>query len=320
MKKVGFIISKKENELRRALTFEDLMTIRNKKFLYFEKGYFENFGYTDLEVVNIGANILNYEDVLQKCDIIIDPKIGDSKDFELMKRKTIFGWIHATQNYDITQKIIDNKITSIAFEKMYEKDKHSFYQNNRIAGYTAIFHSMLCYGRSYKNLKAAILGNGNTAYGAAKALKQIGAITTIYTRNEEEKFKKDFINYDIIINAILWNVYRRDHIIYEKDLIKLKKDAIIVDISCDKNGAIETSVPTSIDNPVYKVNGIIHYAVDHTPTFLYKDATKSISKVIVKYIDNLVEESITLEKMFSDALIIKEGIVLDKEIITFQNR
>ena len=44
---------------------------------------------------------------------------------------------------------------------------------------------------------------------------------------------------------------------------------MIIDISCDRNGGIETSIPTTIENPTYMVEGIRHYVVDHTPSLFY---------------------------------------------------
>lgn len=320
MRKIGFIISKKENENRRAIVFEDIKNIKNKNNLYFEENYFQNFGYTDLEVQELGVNVLPYKDIIEKCDVIIEPKIGDSEDLRIIKNKILFGWIHATQNYDITQDIIDSKNTAIAFEKMFEGDRHSFNINNQIAGRAAVYHSMLCYGKLYTGLEVAILGNGNTSIGAKDALSKIGANVRVYTKEEENDFKRDLEKYDVIVNAILWDTNRIDHIIYKEDLKRMKKDSIIIDISCDRAGGIETSVPTTIDNPTYCVEGVMHYAVDHTPSFLYKEATSSISKELIKYIDLLVTEEEENNLVIKNAIIIKNGQIIDDEINKFQNR
>lgn len=320
MRNIGFIISKKENENRRAIVFEDLKYIKNKSNLYFENGYFSNFGYSDEEIEKIGAHAISYDKILKSCDVIVEPKIGDSEDLKNMQNKILFGWIHATQNYEITQAIIDSKSTAIAFEKMFEDGRHSFNINNQIAGIAAIWHSMLCYGKQYTDLDVAILGSGNTSKGALYALDKIGARTKVYTIDEEENFKNDLEKYDVIVNAILWDTNRKDHIIYKKDLQKLKKNCIIVDISCDRCGGIETCIPTTIENPTYVVDGIIHYAVDHTPSFLYKDASKSISKEVVKYIDILVEGTEEENSTLKESTIINTGIIIDEDINKFQNR
>ena len=60
-------------------------------------------------------------------------------------------------------------------------------------------------------------------------------------------------NYDVIVNGVLWDTTRKDHIIYKNDLANMRKDSMIVDISCDRQGGIETSIPTTLENPVYYV-------------------------------------------------------------------
>ena len=317
MKSIVFLISNKEHEKRRAIELKDIDKVKNKDFLVFQTGYGIELGYTDEELMDKGCKIANRENVM-KCDIICEPKIGDMEDLEKLRNKTIFGWIHATQNYDITQKCIDNKITAYAWEKMFEKERHTFSINNQIAGRAAILHAMTETGKEFSGLNVAVLGRGNTAKGAIDILKKLGNKIDIYSRQKENEFKERMQEYDIIINCILWDITRKDHIIYKKDLVKLKKGTIIIDVSCDKNGGIETSVPTTIEKPTYTVDGIIHYVVDHTPTLLYKDATKSISNEVVKFLDDMIED--IYNPILEQSLIIKEGKIIDSEINKFQNR
>ena len=230
-------------------------------------------------------------------------KFGDSKDLKNIKNKVIFGWVHATQNYDITQICIDNELTALAWEKMFEKNRHVFYKNNQIAGQASVLHAMFSYGKQFNGLNVAILGRGNTAIGAIEVLNKLGANVEIYNSKMEELFIKEMHNYDVIVNCVLWDVTRKDHIIYNNDLKKLKKGSLIIDISCDNNGAIESCKPTTIEEPVYMKEGIMHYAADHTPSLLYKDSSGSISKEVVKYIDQLLCGN--YDKVLKDSLIIK---------------
>lgn len=318
MKKVGFIISEKEHENRRAVIYSDLLKIKNKENVFFQKEYFDVLGYSDEDVKNLGFNTCEKEDIIKSCDIIIDPKIGDSIDLDKINNKIIFGWVHATQNREITDKLINNKLTVFAWEKMFENNRHVFYGNNQIAGKAAVLHACTCFGDSFFGKKAAVLGNGNTAYGAISTLSKLGLAIDVYKRNMEECFKKEFINYDVIVNCILWDVERKDHILYNEDLLRMKKNSVIIDVSCDHNGGIESSVPTTIDNPIYYKNGIGHYAVDHTPSLLYKEASESISEQVVKYIDLFVEDRIN--DTLKNCLIVENGVIVDNEINKYQNR
>ena len=186
MKTVGLPISHKENEKRRALIPQDILKIRNKEYIYVETGYGNVLGYTDQDYLKLGVNIASREEVLKK-DIICDPKIGDAEYLDELKEQTIFGWVHAVQNRDITDTIMRNKITSYAWEDMYENGRHSFWRNNEIAGEAAVFHAYMCHGVFPYNTKAAILGRGNTARGAMKTLDFMGAEVVSYDRKTEKK-------------------------------------------------------------------------------------------------------------------------------------
>ena len=320
MKKVGFLISEKENESRRAILIDDILKFSNieRKNLFFQEGYGNVIGFSDQQLVDLGCNVVKKEQIYN-CDIICEPKIGDSLDLKKIYKKTIFGWIHATQSKEITSICTSNKLTVYAWEKMYDNNKHVFYKNNQIAGQAAVLHAMLCTGTNFKGLNVAVLGNGNTAWGAIEILNSIGANVEVYNRRCEKNFIMDMDRYDVIVNCVLWDVMRKDHIINRKDLSKLKKNCIIIDVSCDHNGAIESSIPTTIDNPINYIDGIAHYAVDHTPTLLYKNASESISKEVVKYIKVLMNESEDQNEILKNSKIIENGVILDNEIILYQD-
>ena len=98
----------------------------------------------------------------------------------------------------------------------------------------------------------------------------------------------------------------------------MKKDCMIIDISCDRNGGIETSIPTTIESPTYIIDGVRHYVVDHTPSLFWKTTSESLSKVFAKYIDLLIEGR--PDQVLSDAHIFEKGIILDDRINKFQGR
>ena len=317
MKTVGFVISRKENEKRRALCLEDIEKIRHKDMLFFEKGYFDDFGISDDEIEAHGCKTVSREQVLKK-DIICDPKVGDAQYLEILKNQTVFGWTHAVRNRDITDRLVSGSLTSYAWEDMFEKGRHIFYRNNEIAGEVAVLHAYQIFGKMPYETKVALLGRGNVGNGALKILTLLGADVTIYGRRQEELFRQELDRYDVIVNAVLWDTKRKDHIVSKADLLRMKKGSMIVDISCDKNGAVESSVPTTLDEPVYYESGVLHYVVDHTPTIVFKTATREISKQVVRFLDLLIEgkEDIILK----DAKNIECGKIIDKRIIEFQSR
>lgn len=318
MKTIGFVISRKENEKRRAIVPTELEKIKDaNRYFFFEEGYGDVLGLSDNDYAKFGAKIVDRATVM-KQDIIVDPKVGDGEYLDSLKGQAIFGWIHATQNKGIRDKIVENKLTAIAWEKMFEEGRHVFWRNNELAGEAAIMHAFSCYGKMPYDTTVAVIGSGNVARGAIKVLNMLGAKVYQYNRKTEGLFRDELGNFDVVVNAVLWDVMRKDHIISRSDLKRLKKNSMIIDVSCDKNGGIETSIPTTIENPTYVVDGVLHYVVDHTPSIFFKTFSEDNSKIIYPYLSKMVfEES---DAVLEQATIIRDGIILDEEIIDYAKK
>lgn len=315
----GFPVSMKENERRRALLPCDAVRLKYPGQIYVETGYGYGFGLSDNDYSACGVHVCSRDEVLSK-NIICDPKVGDAEYLAGLHNQIVFGWLHAVQNRDISDKIVAGHLSAFAWECMFEEGgRHVFWRNNEIAGEAAVMHAFACHGSSPANVSAAVLGRGNTARGAIRALSDASADIVQYCRQDEQKFRNDLGRYDVIVNCILWDTTRLDHIIYRRDLKRMKNNALIIDISCDRCGGIETSVPTSIDDPVYKVDGITHYVVDNVPSLLWKASSESISAEVAKYLDSIVDGTAESNPVLNRALQFKKGEILDSRILEFQS-
>jgi N5-(carboxyethyl)ornithine synthase len=318
MNTISFVIPQKENEKRRAILPADIAKLRHPEFIFVEAGYGNVLGIDDEEYNKIGVNVVPCAELYQQ-NIICNPKNPAPKEYQFFKdTQTLFGWIHAVQGLEITNWLLNKKMTAIAWEDMFEEGQHTFWRNNEIAGYAAVFHSFLLFGRDPRECKVAIIGRGNIARGALKTLTELGAQVTVYNRHTVHRLRNEIGSYDIVINAVLWDVFRAGHLVYKEDLKSMKPGAMIVDISCDDYMGIETSHSTTIENPIYAVDGILHYAVDHTPALLYKTATESISAALGPFLDDLIEGN--FNPVLEKATIIKDGVILDDRIARFQER
>ena len=319
MKKIGFLISHKNNEARRALLPKEVKLLKHPEMLFFETGYGESVGASDDEYLKAGANIVSRKEAMD-CDIICDVKLGDADYLdELEDGKLLFGWAHAVQNIDFTTKAVNHKHTVIAWEEIFEDGRYIFYRNREIAGEAAIMQAYQYCKRMPYDTKVAILGNGQTAKGAMRILHGLGAEVDVYGRRLEHLFKEKMFEYDVIVNCIMWDTERDDHIIYKEDVSKMKDGTLIIDVSCDPHLGIETSRPTTISDPVYTVDGVLHYAVDNTPAMFPISVTKILSENGYKFYDTLIEEG-ELPNSLKEALVIKDGEILSKEIIDFRKK
>ncbi len=310
MQTIGFPMSHKENEYRRALLPIHIKLMQHPEMLYFEEGYGDVIGIPETEYSALGCHVVSREVVLQQ-DVICDPKVGDAEYLEsLRKGQILFGWIHATQNLNIADKIVRNRLTGYAWEYMNNRGRHVFWRNNELAGEAAVIHAFQCYGKMPYETKVAVLGRGNTARGAIKILNMFGAQVMQYDRHSEHLLREEIADYDVVVNCIAWDLKRIDHIIYKTDLLRMKPNAMIIDVSCDKNGGVETSTPTTIEHPIYVVNNIVHYVVDHTPSLFYKTFTYDNSAIIYPYLEELIQND--CGDVLKNALIAKDGLLINK--------
>lgn len=318
MKSIGFVISTKENETRRALLPKDILKIKNRARLYFERGYGQILGVSDCEYEAVGAHICCREAAYDH-PIVCNPKAPEPGDRNYYKEgQTFFGWIHAVQGRSIVDFFLSKRMCGIAWEEMFEDDRYVFWRNREISGEAAVIHALPILDRLPDELNVAMIGRGNCARGAFKILSRLGAQVRFYDRVTVKHLRQDIGQYDVVINAVMWDVFRTDHLIYREDLKNMRPGSMIIDISCDEAMGVETSHPTKIEDPVYTVDGVIHYAVDHTPAIFAKSATEALSTALYPFIDRLVEEC--PDPVLERAVCIRNGVILDPRVIRFQNR
>ena len=316
MRTVGFPIPGKEQELHRALVPADLPLVRDPSALVFERGYGAPLGLDDAAFEAQGARVAERAEV-DACPVICDPKPIVSESY-FGPGKTLFGWIHAVQGRAMTDLLVGHGMTGIAWEDMFEGERHSFWRNNELAGEAAVAHAFLQWGHVPYNCEVAVIGTGNVAMGAIRAAERGGCTVKVYDALTSHRIRGEIERYDVIVNAVLWDVTCTDHLVNEEVLERLRPGSLIVDVSCDEAGAIETSRPTTVSDPIYIHKGIVHYAVDHTPSLYYRTATESISGVVARFVSDLAEgrPNAVLEK----ATVIRDGRILDERITRFQSR
>ena len=316
MELLGFLISHKNNERRRALLPADLDKISNVNCLLFEKGYGESVGHSDEEYLAKGARIASREEVL-KCRAIVDVKLGDADYLdELDDGKLLIGWAHTVQKTDFTEHMLRHNHTVLAWEEIFEDGRYIFYKNREVAGEAAVIQAYRYCGKMPYDTKVAVIGNGQTAKGALRILDGLGADVDVYGRRLENLFKKKMFEYDVIVNCVLWDTRRTDHLISAEDVKKMKPGTMIIDVSCDPHLGVETSHETSIADPVYTVDGVIHYAVDNTPAMFPITVTKVLSEGFSAYVDMIIEGNYS--ESLKKAIVIQDGHIVDPRIREFR--
>lgn len=94
---------------------------------------------------------------------------------------------------------------------------------------------------------------------------------------------------DLVLNCVLWDKTRQDHLITRAMLGEMKRGAVIVDVAADRAGAIETSMPTTWLSPVYQVQGITHFCVENLPSASPEAASTGYSRMIFDAVAAIAE-------------------------------
>tara|TARA_B100001063_G_C16697980_1_gene520938 strand:- start:153 stop:1259 length:1107 start_codon:yes stop_codon:yes gene_type:complete len=348
--------SRKESEKRLPIHPKHLLKIPKdiRSNMVFETGYGEHFGISDEKIASLTAGTASRKDILKDIGnvILLKPVLEDFT--EIKEGGIIWGWSHCVQQKEITQIAIDKKLTIISFESMFSLNKdnkineHVFYQNNELAGYCAVLHALQLkgidglYGDQKKIL---VIGFGSVSHGAIHALqargykditictrRSIGTLSNVITGCKYVTMPKDIISSkrfanliyksDMVINGILQDPDNPIMFIKEKDHLKMKSGSLIIDVSCDQDMGFSFSKPTTFKDPIFKVDNIDYYGVDHTPSYLWDTATMTISQALSDYLPNIIigKENKSKNKTLLNATDIKDGIINNKTIISFQNR
>ncbi len=296
--KLGFIKPNYPNEKRVALLPVDIKNFENE--IVIEKDFGEFLDISNDEYIKKGCTIKSREWIYQNCDAIFSLKIIQKNDYKyLRKNQIIIGWTHPyggglkfmeEQAYPKNLTIVDlDNITPRIFKQKrvidIEDIPRNFIQKNSFnAGYASTIHAIISHGLMLDNtVKVAVLAAGNVSQGAFYAVSQLGAQVRLFYRKTMNEFKNSIGEYDIIINGIEVDTPNL-HIINQEDLTRVKKYALIIDAAADAGNAIQNTVFSSIDKPIYKNNDIYYYVVNNSPSIIYRKSSEDISKSFSKYV------------------------------------
>ena len=241
-----------------------------------------------------------------------------------------------------------------------QKGRHTFYKNNEMAGYCGVIHALQLKGIDghYGNQRKVIIFSfGAVSRGAIYALKAHGfRDITICIQRPDHEVREEILDVhyvriregrenearlvivehegtvkplselisksEIIINGIYQDTDNPIDFVIEEEKSILKPGCLIIDVSCDEGMGFYFAKPTSFKKPMFHVDMIDYYAVDHTPSYLWESASRSISAALIVHLPTVLEgrkawqENKTIQK----AINIDKGVIVKESVLSFQNR
>ena len=241
-----------------------------------------------------------------------------------------------------------------------QKGRHTFYKNNEMAGYCAVIHALQLRGIDghYGNQRKVIIFSfGAVSRGAIYALKAHGfRDITICIQRPDYAVREEILDVhyvrvregnkgearmvtiehdgtvrplsdlisesEIIINGTYQDTDNPINFVTEDEKDILKSGSLIIDVSCDEGMGFYFAKPTTFKNPILKINNIDYYAVDHTPSYLWESASRSISAALIVYLPTILEnrKGWMKDSTIQKAINIDGGVIKKESVIIFQNR
>ena len=316
---------------------------------------------SDEELANAGAKLVkNAATVYSEADMIIKVKEPLPQEYGYMREGLIlFTYLHLAPLPELTQALMDKKVSAIAYETVRQDNDYLplLAPMSEVAGRMSIqvgahFLEKEAGGRGVllggvtgvEPGQVVILGSGTVGTNAAKMAVGLGARVTVMGRNStrlaeleslfqgkiktrqtnRQNIKEAISQADLVIGAVLIPGATAPKLITREMLSLMQKGSVIVDVSIDQGGCVETARPTSHSDPVYEVEGIIHYcvanmpgAVPRTSTFALTNATLPYALAIAsKGLIKAVKEDHALKKGIN----IFGGMLTNKEVALAQER
>lgn len=318
----------KKEEYRVGITPSGVEELkRDGHTILVESGAGMGSGFSDEEYLKVDADIVDKQTIFEKSDLIVKVKEPLPQEYDLIRDgQAIFTYLHLAPNRELTELLLKKKITALGYETL-QKDGMlpllapmseiagrmapivGSYYLQRIRGGSGILPTGAA---GVKPARALILGAGVVGTNAARVCYGIGMDTVVINRGIDRLQKidemfmgkvktlpltthniKEEIKYaDIIIGAVLVPGGRTPVLITREMLKIMKKGSVIVDVSVDQGGCAETSKPTTHDNPVYEIEGIIHYTVANMPGAYPKTSTIALTNVTLPYIRFIAQKGI----------------------------
>ena len=318
-------------------------------------------GIPDQEYVDAGAKLAkDGAKVYGEADLIIKVKEPLEQEYTYMRDALIlFTYLHLAPMPELTQVLLDRKVTAIAYETVSPDNEFLplLAPMSEVAGRMSIQ-----VGAHYLEKEAGgrgvllggvagvepghvvILGSGTVGTNATQMAVGLGASVTVMGRNSarlaalektfagkistklsnREHIAHEISRADLVIGAVLVPGAAAPKLITREMLSLMQKGSVLVDVSIDQGGCIETARPTTHSNPVYEVDGIIHYCVANMPGAVPRTSTFALTNVTLPFAltiaDKGLQKAIQDEPALRRGLNTYKGFLVNREVAIAQKR
>ncbi|RMG32985.1 MAG: alanine dehydrogenase [Gammaproteobacteria bacterium] len=310
-----------------------------------EQGAGEASGYPDADYRAADVEILPDADALYgEAEILLKVKepIGPELD-RLRRDQILFSYLHLAPNPELTRRLQSIGLTAIAFETvMVDGDLPLLRPMSEIAGRIAIQVGthLLHTPEGGKGLllggvpgvvrgQVTVLGAGHAGGASARLAAAMGAQVTVFDRNplkltemdaaaaniqalypNAEAIGEAVAGADILVGAVLLPGAEAPRLVSREQVAAMQPGSVVVDIAVDQGGCIETTRPTTYDDPVYEAEGVLHFCVTNMPGAVPRSASQALAGALLPWVLRLARDDWRNEPALANAINVADGEVV----------
>jgi len=350
----------KNNESRVGMTPAGVLELTHKGHtVLVQTGAGVGSGFSDEDYRKVGARILDtIGEVYTRSEMIVKVKEPIEEEYGLVQKgQVVFTYFHFASSERLTQAMVDSNAICIAYETVEDPDGSLplLTPMSEVAGRMAIQQGAKYLEKPVKGKgvllggvpgvppgRVLVLGAGTVGIQAAKMAAGLGAHVTMMDVNmksmryvndvmpphvvtefsNEYNIRKHVKTHDLIVGGVLLKGARAPKLITRDMLATMHPGAVIVDVAVDQGGCVETSRPTTHEEPVFIIDDVVHYCVANMPGAVPYTSTLALTNVTLPYVLRLAdhgwekacEEDASLAKGLN---IVKGEIVYDEILEAF---
>jgi len=320
----------KDHEYRVSLTPEGAATLRqNGHEVWLESSAGQGSGFSDGEYRKAGASVADSkEEVFKRADLIVKVKEPLLSECHLFRPgQVLFTYLHLASLVDVTKELLSSKVMAIAYETTESKDGSlpMLKPMSEIAGRMSVqigaqYLEKIHGGRGVllggvpgvEPGKVVVLGAGIVGSSAIRIAVGMGAQVTVINLDVERlrylddqyqgriitraasstTIEEAVCSADLVIGAVLVPGAKAPTLVSRSLVSRMKPGSVIVDVSVDQGGCIETTKPTTHSAPIYVVDGVVHYCVANMPGIVPRTSTYALTNATFPYLLRLVSDGV----------------------------